>query len=79
MDSQSTYINGLPWYDDRVKTVSYGTRSIRHNMDGCSYDTPEKIYGYLDENVWKQDAAKRAAAIPTYSPQSPAQVKEQSS
>ena len=66
MDSQSTYTNGLPWYDDRVKKVSYGARNISHNMDGDSYDTPKKIYGYLDGKVWKQDAAKKAAAILTY-------------
>lgn len=66
MDNQSTDVNGLPWYDDRVKEVSYGTRNISHNMDGDSYDTPKKIYRYLDGKVWKQDAAKRAAAILAY-------------
>lgn len=66
MNTQYTYRNSLPWYDDRVKTVNCGTRSIRNNMDSGSYDTPRKIYEYLDGKVWKQDAAKRAAAILTY-------------
>lgn len=66
MDTRYTYRNSLPWYDDRVKTVNCGTRSIRNNMDGGSYNTPKKIYEYLDGKVWKQDAAKRAAAILTY-------------
>lgn len=59
----------LPWYDDRVKTVSNGTPDTSYPTgsiyDAC-YDTPKKLYGYLDNNVWKQDAAKKAAAILTY-------------
>ena len=69
MDNQHTYLpNGstLPWYDDRIKTVSSGTYNMSHNTDSSSCDTPKKIYGYLDRHVWKQDAAKRDAAILTY-------------
>ena len=67
MDNQPTHLaynSTLPWYDDRVKKVSNVTRSISRNTSIC--DTPKKIYGYLDKRVWKQDAAKRAAAIITY-------------
>lgn len=68
MDSFTNIQNDstLPWYDDRIKEFIYGTRDISHNMDSDSYDTPKKIYGYLDGKVWKQDAAKRAAAVLTY-------------
>lgn len=69
MDTQYTNMQNsstLPWYDDRVKTVSNGTHNISHNTDSGIYDTPKKIYGYLDKNVWKQDAAKRDAAIIAY-------------
>lgn len=56
-------INGLPWYDDRVKM--FGNRRQSHT-DGGSCNTPKKIYEYLDRNVWKQDEAKKAAAILAY-------------
>ena len=55
----------LPWYDDRVKKVSNVTHSISRNTSRIC-DTPKKIYAYLDKRVWKQDAAKRAAAILAY-------------
>lgn len=32
----------------------------------ANYDTPQKIYDYLNQHVWKQDAAKKAASIITY-------------
>ncbi len=66
MDNQPyiTDNSTLPWYDDRVKKVSSATRRISHNTSIC--DTPKKIYSYLDKRVWKQDAAKRAAAILAY-------------
>lgn len=61
--------NTLPWYDDRVDTVS-GTACNGSNNPKRIYcvgfDTPKKIYNYLNGKVWKQDAAKRAAAIITY-------------
>lgn len=69
MDNQYIYQQNnnksLLWYDDRVKTISSVVRNTSSNIDGI-YDTPKKIYGYLDKHVWKQDAAKRDAAILTY-------------
>ncbi len=70
--------NGLPasqkypWYDDRVTVLldqeeaedpgwPYNTLPPRD-----AYNTPKKIYGYLDNHVWKQDAAKKAASIIAY-------------
>lgn len=55
----------LPWYDDRVKKVSNETRRISQ-YTGHICDTPKKIYAFLNKRVWKQDAAKRAAAILAY-------------
>lgn len=72
MDTKNTCMtndNALPWYDDRVKTVSDGTYNASHNPKRIyciGFDTPKKIYGYLGGKVWKQDAAKKAAAIITY-------------
>lgn len=67
MDNQPTYSTDgstLPWYDDRVKTIGCAARNTSSNTDIC--DTPKKIYEYLDKHVWKQDAAKRDAAILAY-------------
>lgn len=55
----------LPWYDDRVKKVTNVTRNTSSSTSRIC-DTPKKIYAYLDKRVWKQDAAKRAAAILAY-------------
>lgn len=68
MDNQPTHFTNnsiLPWYDDRVKKVGNATHSISRNTSRIC-DTPKKIYSYLDKRVWKQDAAKRAAAILAY-------------
>ena len=68
MDNQPTHLTDnstLPWYDDRVKKVSNVTHSISRSTSRIC-DTPKKIYSYLDKRVWKQDAAKRAAAILAY-------------
>ena len=68
MDNQPTHLTDnstLPWYDDRVKKVSNVTHSISRSTSRIC-DTPQKIYSYLDKRVWKQDAAKRAAAILAY-------------
>lgn len=61
-----------PWYDDRV-TVPYEEEEPAdakwpYNMfpPRDAYDSPKKIYGYLDGHVWKQDAAKKAASIIAY-------------
>lgn len=72
MDTQNTYMtndSALPWYDDRVKTVGDGTYNASHNAKRIycvGFDTPKKLFEYLNGKVWKQDAAKRAAAIITY-------------
>lgn len=69
MDNQYIYQQNnnksLLWYDDRVKTISSVPRNTSSNVDGV-YDTPKTIYGYLDKCVWKQEAAKRDAAIIAY-------------
>lgn len=67
----------LPWYDDRVKQIRSESASawapaaeIPTPWDDApapdAYDTPRKIYDYLCQRVWKQDAAKRAAAVIMY-------------
>lgn len=69
------------WYDDRVKTVSSKATEnlcsapdtdddewaelLAHEKE-YEYDTPKKIYDYLNRQVWKQDEAKKAAAIIVY-------------
>ncbi len=59
-----------PWYDDRVEVLCeeapepewpYSTLAGK-----AVYDTPKTIYGYLNERVYKQDAAKRAASVIAY-------------
>lgn len=68
MDNQPTHFTDnsiLPWYDDRVKKITNKTRSVSRNTS-LICDTPKKIYAYLNKRVWKQDAAKRAAAILAY-------------
>ena len=62
---------GYPWYDDRVTVLRdeeapdpgwpYNTLPPRD-----AYDSPKKIYEYLGNHVWKQDAAKKAASIIAY-------------
>lgn len=76
MSSQTSVPAPLPWYDDRVKQIhSEGTSPWALLPDGTptpwdddppQYDTPKKIYGYLCQHVWKQDEAKKAAAIVAY-------------
>lgn len=72
MNTKNTYMtnsSNLPWYDDRVETVSDGTYNTSHNPKHVycvGFDTPKRIYNYLSGKVWKQDAAKKAAAIITY-------------
>ncbi len=68
MDNQPTHLTNnstLPWYDDRVKKITNKTHSISRNTSRIC-DTPKKIYAYLDKRVWKQDTAKRAAAVLAY-------------
>ncbi len=68
-----------PWYDDRVTTLwdpnyPFGPAAWSERPDGpgpgqddpAEIWPPKKIYEYLDEKVWKQDTAKRAAAMLVY-------------
>ncbi len=67
----------LPWYDDRIKEIRSDSPSPWAPADNIptpwdddpapsEYDTPQKIYDYLDTRVWRQDAAKKAASIIMY-------------
>lgn len=68
----------LAWYDDRVKTLKAPasdnpcpapglTEFDVFDPDGFTgYDTPKQIYNYLNQYVWKQDEAKKAAALIVY-------------
>ena len=58
-----------PWYDDRVEAVRkeyVNPWAEEDEPEPEQYDTPRAIYGYLDRLVWKQDAAKKAAAVIAY-------------
>lgn len=60
--------NQYPWYDDRVETLrEEEPEESGQWYDGLSgeedYDTPKKIYEYLDRYVWKQEEAKKAASM----------------
>lgn len=56
-----------PWYDDRVEAVrKEHVNPWAEEDEPEQYDTPRAIYGYLDRLVWKQDAAKKAAAVIAY-------------
>lgn len=58
-----------PWYDDRVEAVRkeyVNPWAEEDEPEQEQYDTPRAIYGYLDRLVWKQDAAKKAAAVIAY-------------
>lgn len=60
-----------PWYDDRVKVLQEEEPARQDwpwdtlDEEG-DYDTPKKIYGYLDQYVWKQEEAKKAASVIAY-------------
>lgn len=77
MSSQTSVPAPLPWYDDRVKEIHSDSPSPWAPADNIptpwdddpapvTYNTPRKIYDYLCQRVWRQDAAKRAAAIIVY-------------
>lgn len=55
------YVN--PWADDEDEAEA--------ECDICkdeheTYNTPKKIYDYLDQHVWKQEEAKKAASVIAY-------------
>lgn len=51
----------MEWYDDRVKNVVIHTREP--TREAANYKTPRQIYEWLDERIWKNEEAKRAAAL----------------
>lgn len=67
MDNQNLT---LPWYDDRVEAVRKSECVHPPAEDAedkrSPYDTPKKIYEYLDRLVWNQTAAKKAASVIMY-------------
>lgn len=72
MENQSQNPALYPWYDDRV-TVLYeeeepdaSKRPYNTPSPENTYDTPKKIYEYLNQHVWKQEEAKKAASVITY-------------
>lgn len=72
-------IYSRPWYDDRTTTLwdpqnPFGPPAWSESVDSpgpgqddpAEHWPPKKIYDYLNGRVWKQDAAKRAAAMLVY-------------
>jgi len=51
----------MEWYDDRVKNVVIHTREP--TREAANYKTPRQIYDYLDERIWKNEEAKKAASL----------------
>lgn len=67
----------LPWYDDRIKEIRTESTSPWAPIGNSpspwdddpapsEYGTPRKIHDYLCQHVWRQDEAKKAAAIAMY-------------
>ena len=55
-------MNDYPWYDERVTHLTHELKKLNITEIGSS-STPKEIYQYLDERVWKQNEAKKAAAM----------------
>lgn len=68
-----------PWYDDRLKQICSSSDSPPWTLLPDStptpwdndpprpmYNTPREIYDFLNTRVWRQDEAKRVAAITMY-------------
>lgn len=61
-----------PWYDDRAEELFENPFEDAPEdtppqvEDPPRYDTPKKIFEYLEQCVWKQQEAKRAAALIMY-------------
>lgn len=51
----------MEWYDDRVHNVVIHAREP--TREAANYKTPRQIYEWLDERIWKNEEAKRAAAL----------------
>jgi len=50
----------MEWYDDRNKFIRHEREPTK---EAEKYKTPRDIYNYLDERIWKNEEAKRAAAL----------------
>lgn len=57
-----------PWYDDRVEAVHKERHTAQKNKGDQSetYNTPRKLYDYLDRHIWKQEEAKKAVSLIMY-------------
>ncbi len=69
MNSQTDQkVPSYPWYDDHVKDLCRNHIDSRgeHGDKSKLYATPQEIYSYLDQHVWKQEEAKKAASIIAY-------------
>ena len=57
-----------PWYDDRIERLppKHAVPKEDHEDRSELRATPKKIYGYLCQNVWKQEEAKKTASIIMY-------------
>lgn len=51
----------MEWYDDRVHNVVIHAREP--TREAANYQTPRQIYDYLDERIWKNEEAKKAASL----------------
>ena len=54
---------GYYWYDNRIKDMFCETENLMESETDSIYATPQAIYDYLDSHIWKQDEAKKAAAM----------------
>lgn len=57
----------LPWYDDRTVETACEEGCEEDDTDWVykcfRYDTPKRIYEFLDQRMYKQEMAKKEAAI----------------
>ncbi len=57
----------LPWYDDRVAAVRKNNNDpLAGNAEEPQQYSPRKIYDCLEQKVWKQEEAKKAASVIMY-------------
>lgn len=68
LNPAATLAPPYPWYDDRVETVrkEYVNPWADDDVKEPEQYTPREIYDYLDQRVWKQEEAKRAASVIMY-------------
>ncbi len=57
----------LPWYDDRVAAVRKNNNDpLAENAEEPQQYSPRKIYDCLEQKVWNQEEAKKAASVIMY-------------